>query len=609
MVFKNIRTWLKDNGCNWNTNGTTPMTHTIMSGGVLYVPEDLYDEFLGVYGSEIKNGNTSLAYSEKKSADVFRMYFDLDILDHAEIIDDELLYIVKEVQRTVSLFFPGCCDDILKCVVSKTKPKSVDVSSSVKNDDTGETEKRVETFVKSGIHMNFPRMLVNLEMALQLRFSVVTDLEKKFGQRDIETNPWADVIDKAPYFNGLKMIGAVKSITCKKCTSSGKKKKNSGTSSSVEKDSIMKSIISLRRKYYKRDDELFDYGNIMTLEGDEFKNEELSKLYIQYQSIATICPFCNNKGWYLEDRFYSPSYIIARDGVICDDELEFIRRDFHEQMRITSIRARSTDEVTGSYTLPDGYLTATTDTATTCLNAFGSAGLEWVSPGMYRELVNGDVHEADAKGFSRWKGNTVTDPSILDMVTTCVRSFDVRYSNLVVKEVKEIKTGKPSNGKDGVISSGAAAGMSLNTKKTTKNVLSKLATSNNTVVQKDIILKVVTTIVVRIGGDGSTYCRNKGDKHTTNSVYFCINEAGITQKCFSRKDTIGISGTNCKNFKSVCKPIPLSLKRALFKEELLLDTDIVESGMNKRTLDPVSGKPKKMSKKNKEKIQLWGAMC
>ncbi|CAN0232585.1 unnamed protein product, partial [Pylaiella littoralis] len=104
------------------------MAHTIISGGALHVPEDLYDELLGVYGREIQRGNATLAYSEKRSSDVFRMYFDLDILDRATLGDAEVLAIVSVLEETVTQFFPNAPDKVFKCVRSRSKTKEVELA-------------------------------------------------------------------------------------------------------------------------------------------------------------------------------------------------------------------------------------------------------------------------------------------------------------------------------------------------------------------------------------------------------------------------------------------------------------------------------------------------
>ncbi|CAM9154565.1 unnamed protein product, partial [Ectocarpus sp. 8 AP-2014] len=529
-----IWSWLKRNGCNADTSGDTPMTHTIMSGGTLYVPEDLYDEFLGVYAREIERGNRTLAYSEIRSPDVFRMYFDLDLLDTHEMDESSILAIVREVQQTTALFFVGAEDEAMKCVVSRTQTKQVE----------------------NGVHLNFPKLLVNLDMALQIRFSVVNHLEREFGQRAVSHNPWCDVIDKAPYFNGLKMTGSVKRAQCNKCDSSKKKRQTRGEKEE-ERVKIVREIAHIRRKLYNRNDDSFDYTNVMTFEGDEYKNVELSNLHKKYHALTTICFQCNNKGWFLEKRYYSPSHILGAGGVLCCDDLQYLHSNYHEQMRWTSIRARTHDEPTPSYSVPAGHIRPPLDTASTCLRAFGSAGLQWVSAGLYREMINSDVHAEDAKGISRWKGNSITDKATMDAITRCVRGMHDKYKNIIVKQAIEIKTGKKTSDNSHTITSGPAAGMVV------KRPSNKQTAAMH---EENVNLRVYTTIVVRVSGEGSKYCQNKGDEHTSNSVYFCISKVAMWQMCHSGKDIVGCSGKTCKKYRSNSKQTPARLSKMLFPE-------------------------------------------
>lgn len=610
-----ITAWLKRNGCDVNAGGSTAMTHTIMTGGTLHVPEDLYDEFLGVYGREIEGGEHKLTYSEKRSPDVFRMYFDLDILEKSAMGEARVLDIVREVQRTVALFFVDAADETLKCVVSRTKTKEKHVKvvvprvPVVTGGDDAQPPRREEPctydkFIKNGVHLNFPKLLVNLEIALQIRFSVVNQLEKRFGQRPIASNPWSDVIDKAPYFNGLKMIGSVKKDQCKACDSSKKKKPLVEKKENTRLD-IMREIARIRRKHYKRDDELFDYSNIMTIEGDEFKNEDLSELHTEYFELTSICQLCNNRGWYLEDRYYSPSHVIGAGGALCVDDLDYIRKDFHEQMRWTSIRARPYDEITANYKVPAGHPAPTQDRTSACLSAFGSAGLEYVSPGLYREMLNSDVHVEDAKGQSRWRGSTIKDKTTMTLITEFIRGINSNYKNIVVREAMELKTGKQTEDTSTIIKSGAAAGMVVKKRpsKAGGQIMTKMAVAANTTIDKNIVLRVYTSIVVRVSGQGSKFCQNKGDEHTTNSVYFCISKTGACQMCHSGKDTLGLSGKTCRRYHSVSKAIPATLAKRLFPEEFGIDMEAVNKGL-KRAADCVEG-GRTIKPETRQKIKKW----
>ena len=614
-----IKAWLKTYGCSVNAGGDTPMTHTIMSGGTLRVPEDLYDEFLGMYGREIERGNRSLAYSEKRSPDVFRMYFDLDILENRALDEGEVLDIVREVQRTTALLFVGA-DEALKCVVSRTQTKQVEVrvrppqpqqaSCLLENDgDSGAAastaeesppeekpeEPQFESFTKNGVHLNFPKLLVDLDMALQIRFSVVNQLEKRFGQRGVTQNPWSDVVDKAPYLNGLKMIGSVKREQCKACGNS-KRKRRSGEEREEQRIETMREIAKIRRKHYRRENDRFDYTDVMSFEGDEYKDADLSRLHTQYHALARMCPQCNNKGWFLEERCYSPTHVLGAGGVLCCDDLHYISNNYHEQMRWTSIRARTHDQVTADYSVPAGHLRPPVDSASACLTAFGSSGLEWVSPGLYREMINADVHLDDAKGLSRWRGRCVQDQDTVTLIQNFVRGMHNNYKNIVVKEAVEIKTGKHTPDTVHRITSGPGAGMVVKGR-APKNGVTKNTVSN---------MRVYTTYVVRVSGEGSKFCQNKGDEHTSNSVYFCISKTEVCQMCHSGKDITGSSGKVCKRYRSQGKETSVALKKKLFPDECEVDMKKVNAKVAKRPV--VAGKKRKLTKKGMVCVDMWNTL-
>ena len=615
-----IQSWLKRNGC-FNASGDTAMTHTIMSGGTLYVPEDLYDEFLGVYGAEIEMGNRTLAYSEIKTPDVFRMYFDLDILDHKELDELEILEIVRDVHRTTSLFFEGATDETLKCVVSRTRSKEmrVEIKEPAPEKPPVEGEDPVaeppivthRTLIKNGVHLNFPKLLVNMEMALQIRFSVVNRLETIKGPRPVEHNPWCDVIDKAPYFNGLKMIGSVKRVECDMCGSSKKKKQAKGEKERERAD-VIKEIARVRKKIFKRGDDDFDYSSIITFSRDEYKNLELATLNRRYHALTTMCEQCNNKGWFLENRFYSPSHVLGLGGALCCDDLAYIQKSFHEQMRWTSIRARQCDNIAADYAVPAGHPAPTPlDPTSECLGMFGSAALEWVSPGLYREIVNSDVHPADVKAHGRWRGCVIKDKEILGAIAKCVTDMHDSYTNIVIKEAMELKTGKKADENKKTITKGAAAGMTFKKPKNKAgaNILSNIVGANKTTLNKDVMVRVYTSFVVRVSGQGSKFCQNKGDEHTSNSVYFCISKKGITQMCHSGKDTPGLSGKTCKRYRSASQAIPIALSKKLFPEEFGIDMGAMQSSLGSRGAPAAKPAKKFKKKKTKQSVDFWKSMC
>lgn len=591
-------------------NKANPRTQTIMSGGVLHVAEDFYDEFLGVYATEIKKGNRTLSFSEIRSPNVFRMYFDVDILD-TKVLDEEfLLKLARSMQATLVKFFPTSEgpeeQDSFKCVLCSTATKEVEISelvpSSKFKEEQPEPERVVKKFVKNGYHILFPFLRVTLQMALQLRFSVVADLEKNLGKREVAVNPWADVIDKAPYYNGLKMCGSVKSVTCMEC----KGKKVSVRKKQVVKE-LLREIRKLRKRLYKRDDPSFDYSNVTSIAKDEFKNEDLADLFNKYlaETGHLMCPKCNDRGTHLEDRFYMPVSVLYSDGSVSESDLEYLNRNMHEMMRWTSIRCRPSDEATEGFVVPPGYSSPTPDTATSSLQVAGSF-LEKLSPGIYREAVNADMFTNDALGIKTWKGNEIVDPKILEMILREVRSFRSQYSELDVKQVFEMKVAKSyQKSVISTVSPDVQKSLPSNKKgggKVTK-LLTKIAMTNKVASTTDRVLEVFPRVLVRVAGPGSTYCTNKGDTHTTNSVFFWISREGMAQKCFSRKDVVGIDGKTCKEFRSVFKPISKELREILFVQPNMFDMDKLCNKNNKENKENIP------PKRRKRKQSQWDAMC
>lgn len=631
--------FLSKNGCFHNK--ANPRTHTIMSGGTLYVPEDNYDEFLGVYAEEIQNGNRTLAFSELRSSKVFRMYFDVDILDTKTLGEEFLLRLSRSMQATVVKFFPGVDQDTFKCVLCSTATKEVEVSEMIppkqtpvglphrkkEDEPEPEPERVVKKFVKNGYHILFPFLKVTLDMALQLRFSVVRDLERNMGKRDVAVNPWLDVIDKAPYYNGLKMCGSVKSVTCSDCK---------GTKTNVRKKPVVRDIISkirrLRKKLYPRtNDPSFDYSNVMTIAKDEFKNEDLADLYSKYQDETgfLMCPKCGDKGTHLENRFYMPVSVLDADGSVSEPDLDALNANMHEMMRWTSIRCRPSDEATEGYFIPRGYSSPTPDRATGSLQVAG-AYLERLSPGIYREAVNSEMFTNDAIGIRSWKGREILDPKTLDIITKHVRSFHSEYRELDVRQVFEVKVAKSST--KSVMSTDhktpptksktSAIETSLTKKNTPKNggaktrktnkALTNIVMANKVVSATDRVIELFSRVLVRVGGPGSTYCTNKGDEHTSNSVYFWISENGIAQKCFSRKDTVGeATGKTCKEFRSDFKVISSELRNLLFVETNLFDLEKLNSTdtANNKQTSTSEGANSAKKRKRKRAPSAWDAMC
>ena len=548
---------------------------------MLFVEDSEYDEFLTVYAEEIKNGNTTLTYSELRSDPVFKMYFDIDILDTNVLKTDYVREMMTVVHRTMRKFFPSVSEEEMRCVVCTTPPKNVEKTLPPKTGDSGDTahdtgsaevvatpELEKIVYKKNGYHVIYPFVRVTIDMALQIRFTVVSEMIRCMGERPIDINPWSDVMDKAPYNSGLKMCGSVKTEKCVACNGS---KKNSRKKPEVAR--IIKDIRRLRRRLYARKDiPNFDYGDLTTIEKDEFKNKDLADLYSDYMDTmgGFMCSVCGDKGSVLENRTYMPDLVMNADCEVCEDSMELLKTDMHEVMRWTSIRCTK-DALASDYRLPPGVPAAPMESSTNNMLSFGRS-LQKISPGLYRQVVNSDMFGQDAESISMWRGEEVTDQITKSLILDIVRTVDPKYEDIQVGQVFEmLRKRSTTRNKSG---------------SSVSKLLEKMATTNNAVIKPtDKLVTIDKNMVVRVHGMGSTYCCNKGSEHTTNNVYFWITPTHVYQRCFSRKDTVYSSGMLCQKYKGQPKKLPRKLTRRLFPEEVERIGEYAVSPHAKRPVD------------------------
>jgi hypothetical protein len=69
-----------------------------------------------------------------------------------------------------------------------------------------------------------------------------------------------------------------------------------------------------------------------------------------------------------------------------------------------------------------------------------------------------------------------------------------------------------------------------------------------------------------------TYCMNKVDYHSSNTIYFVVNPYGLYQKCFCRCPVNRKNGT-CEKYKSNAYPINDALKAKMFPSYMPVSND------------------------------------
>lgn len=161
-----FKLWCKKNKL-FEKNGE--ITHVLMDGGILYVPEEKIKLFYEKYIEFLKHERLFIV--EQKTEN-FNFFVDIDYQDEDDLSMNELTSIVNLICGKVETFFKE------KAVISVAEPKK-----------KGE-------LIKSGVHINWYGFVVNQETALNLMNHIIETLTNVYPYRD-----WTKVIDNSVYGN------------------------------------------------------------------------------------------------------------------------------------------------------------------------------------------------------------------------------------------------------------------------------------------------------------------------------------------------------------------------------------------------------------------------
>jgi len=117
-----LNRWIREIYGNDGSRGIS-LTHTKMSGGKYFIPEDKYEEFQRVYSEDFDIGIRTMTLSEIKSDHAFKMFFDIDMLETCKISNEYMLRICKVLQDILKKYF-GSSED-LTYVISTTQTKNL----------------------------------------------------------------------------------------------------------------------------------------------------------------------------------------------------------------------------------------------------------------------------------------------------------------------------------------------------------------------------------------------------------------------------------------------------------------------------------------------------
>lgn len=176
-----------------------PYTHLLqngMLGGKLNIPDSVHTEFLDLYAECIQK-NYELYVIEHKTTH-FKYMIDVDLYS---TINDNSDTIIMHIQAILFEIFSEWYTAFQARVI---------VSSA----ESREVVKNGTNYIKTGLHLIWPEIVINAETAMALRNILVYKLREGFGERH-SMNTWADVIDISIYKHcGLRMNYSWKMEEC-----------------------------------------------------------------------------------------------------------------------------------------------------------------------------------------------------------------------------------------------------------------------------------------------------------------------------------------------------------------------------------------------------------
>lgn len=495
------------------------ITHVITSGGgYLSIPDDKRDEFEKQYATEILHANRSVTLSELPSDRVFPMFFKINHLNRDGLTKEGMLEICTVVVGVLSRYYPDhpAASTVFESVAFPASSEEVQIDGS--------------RWTKRGFALVFRKLFVTEEEALQLRYTVVCELDGHLGSLACPEYQWSDAIVRGIYTAGIEMYGWGRSVSCTKCVPVGPV----NTAEQGALKDLGGEYAGLRRKLKPMGTD-FDYASLTNIHNVEFNSLKFNQLYLRLMKLrgAKTCTLCSGNGTYME-KIRSPLPTIALDGSgsECAIATDLLTRgeDRLEVIRQTTIRAPATQECTPGFSRPTNHPVCPPAGTADLLRMSGDLRMgRGMTASLFAEATNSDVHADDLRGLLVWKGkdDEVTDPKIVDSIQEFIRvrmgviDGEKHYGNVRVKSVYSATSFKKAYKKDG------------------EKLVESMKTSNGEVAGPKMRFQL-KKLLIRVQGEGSCFCGNRGG-HESNSIFFEMGPERCWQRCFCTDETVGTS--------------------------------------------------------------------
>ena len=186
----------------WRFRSSKDVTHTLITGGSMNIgPQDIHDFRVRVSDS-IRYARQLPSINEMRTFH-FPLFMDMDYKGTCEALSDAAIECVGAcLNETVCKFYDGM--EHVDSVICRRGGASVKVDT---------------VNFKHGLHVHWPKIIVDRDRACQIREACIHALDLKDCWQvllGVDRVDWDDVLDAAPFNDGggLRMVGCPKATAC-----------------------------------------------------------------------------------------------------------------------------------------------------------------------------------------------------------------------------------------------------------------------------------------------------------------------------------------------------------------------------------------------------------
>lgn len=192
-----------------------PVTHTLLTGGKFHIADQDRASFHDAVAKAIHKGEMP-AMSELRTA-ISPLFVDADAKWPVPTLTKESVVLVAAIAtKQLRRFYAQAPLELFECIIC------------VKAGGEGKAvaaEEGTPTLYKHGLHLHWPKILVDGDQAMRIVASMVAGLDRvdewtsHFG---VSRVVWEEVFDVSVYGCGLRLVGAPKASKCTNCNKSSK---------------------------------------------------------------------------------------------------------------------------------------------------------------------------------------------------------------------------------------------------------------------------------------------------------------------------------------------------------------------------------------------------